>query len=54
VDIYDACDGVCVQTSYDVYINYPKSINAKEAVGGILWATTIVEKPGSTPVERND
>lgn len=45
VDIYDACDGVCVQTSYDVYINYPKKVNAKEAVGGVLWATAIVEKP---------
>lgn len=45
VDIYDACDGVCVQTSYDVYINYPRSINAKEAVAGFLWATGIVEKP---------
>ena len=47
VDINDACDGVCVQTSEDVYINYPKSVNAKEAVGGFLWATTIVEKPRS-------
>jgi unsaturated rhamnogalacturonyl hydrolase len=45
VDIYDACDGVCVQTGYDAYINYPKSVNAKEAVGGFLWATAIVEKP---------
>jgi rhamnogalacturonyl hydrolase YesR len=48
VDIYDACDGVCVQTSYEVYINYPKSVNAKEAVGGFLWATAIVEKPESS------
>jgi len=45
VDIYDACCGVCVQISEDVYINYPKCVNAKEAVGGVLWATTIVEKP---------
>ncbi len=45
VDIYDACDGVCVQRSYEDYINYPKTVNAKEAVGGFLWATTIVEKP---------
>jgi rhamnogalacturonyl hydrolase YesR len=45
VDIYDACDGVCVQPSYEVYIHYPKSVNAKEAVGGFLWATTLVEKP---------
>ena len=45
VDIYDACDGVCVQRSYSDYVNYPKRINAKEAVGSFLWATTIVEKP---------
>jgi rhamnogalacturonyl hydrolase YesR len=45
VDIYDACDGVCVQNSYADYINYPRVVNAKEAVGGFLWATTIMEKP---------
>jgi unsaturated rhamnogalacturonyl hydrolase len=45
LDIHEACDGVCVQRSYADYINYPKKINAKEAVGGFLWATTIVEKP---------
>jgi rhamnogalacturonyl hydrolase YesR len=45
VDIYDACDGLCVQRSYANYINYPRCINAKEAVGSVLWATTIVEKP---------
>jgi rhamnogalacturonyl hydrolase YesR len=45
VDVYDACDGVCVQRSYADYVNYPKTVNAKEAVGGVLWATTIVEKP---------
>ena len=48
VDIYDACDGVCVQPSYADYINYPKSINAKEAVGSFLWATVAIEKPALT------
>jgi rhamnogalacturonyl hydrolase YesR len=43
VDIYDACDGVCVQNSYHDYVNYPKSVNAKECVGGFLLATGIVE-----------
>jgi len=46
VDIYDACDGVCVQRSYDDYINYPKAVNAKEAVGSFLWSAVAVEKPG--------
>ena len=44
VDIYSACDGVGVQYNYDRYINFKKSVNAKEAVAGFLWATTIVEK----------
>ena len=45
VDILEACDGVCVQRSYEDYIHYPKAVNAKEAVGGVLWAATVVEKP---------
>ena len=49
VDIYDACDGVCVQRSYADYINYPKRVNAKEAVGSFLWATAVVEKPRQSP-----
>jgi rhamnogalacturonyl hydrolase YesR len=50
VDIHDACDGVCVQRSYEDYVHYPKQINAKEAVGACLWATGIVEKPVSWKV----
>jgi len=45
VDIYSACEGLCVQASYDAYINYPKAVNGNEAVAGFLWATAIVEKP---------
>jgi rhamnogalacturonyl hydrolase YesR len=45
VDIHDACDGVCVQNGYEDYIAYKKVINAKEAVGGVLWASVIMEKP---------
>lgn len=48
VDIYDACDGVCVQRSYADYVNYPKRVNAKEAVGSFLWATAVVEKPAQS------
>jgi rhamnogalacturonyl hydrolase YesR len=43
VDIVDACDGVCVQKSYADYVNYPKKLNAKEAVGGVLWAATVMD-----------
>ena len=52
VDIYSACDGVGVQTNYERYINYKRSINAKEAVAGFLWATAIVEKPVQEPVKH--
>lgn len=44
VDIYEACDGVCIQDSYEEYINYKKSINAKEAYVGFIRATEIVER----------
>ncbi|GEM_PF-143298 len=44
VDIYEACDGLGVQDSYDKYIHYKKSINAKEAYVGFVWATEIVER----------
>ena len=47
VDIVNACDGVCVQTSYQVYINYKQKVNAKEAVAGVLWGSWIMEKPSS-------
>ena len=47
VDIYSACEGLCVQASYKAYIDYPKSVNGNEAVAGFLWATAIVEKPGA-------
>ena len=52
VDIYSACDGVGVQVDYAHYIHFKKSINAKEAVAGFLWATTIVEKPALEKVRR--
>jgi unsaturated rhamnogalacturonyl hydrolase len=46
VDILDACDGVCVQKSYADYVYYTRVVNAKEAVGGVLWAALVTEKPG--------
>jgi hypothetical protein len=44
VNVIDACDGVGVQNNYQSYVNYPKQINAKEAVAGFLWGTWIYEK----------
>lgn len=50
VDIYNACDGVGVQKDYAAYITFPRTINAKEAVGGFLWATALGEKPVAATV----
>ncbi|GAB6007605.1 glycoside hydrolase family 88 protein [Dysgonomonas reticulitermitis] len=44
VDVYEACDGVGVQTDYEKYIHYKRSLNAKEAYVGFVWATEIVER----------
>lgn len=53
VDIYDACDGVNVQQNYSKYINYKKTVNAKEAVAGFLWATAVVEKPALQKLKKH-
>ena len=53
VDLKGACDGVCVQANYADYVNYPKTLNAKEAVAGFLWATTIVEESKLGNIENN-
>lgn len=45
VDIYNACDGLGVQTNYLAYVSARRAVNAKEAVAGFLWATEIVERP---------
>jgi len=37
-DIYDACEGLCVQKDYAAYINYPKTVNAQECVAACLMA----------------
>jgi hypothetical protein len=46
VDVLDACDGLGVQSSYHACVDYPRVVNAREAVGSVLWAATIMEKPG--------
>jgi unsaturated rhamnogalacturonyl hydrolase len=43
VDILDACDGVCVQKSYADYVDFPRVLNAKEAVGSVLWASIAID-----------
>ena len=46
MNIYDACDGLGVQVSYDHYIHYTKNVNAKEAVAAVLWAAVAMEYQG--------
>lgn len=43
LNVYDACDGVCVQLDYETYVRYAKNVNAKEAVAAALWALAAVE-----------
>lgn len=43
IHILDACDGVCVQKSYDDYVDFPRCVDAKEAVAAVLWSLTAVE-----------
>ena len=44
IDIKDACEGLCVQDAYDIYIHYPRKLNAQEAVAASLWAFEIMER----------
>ena len=43
MNVYDACDGLGVQTDYDSYMFFPRTVNAKEAVAAVLWACTEME-----------
>ena len=43
INIYDACDGLCVQMNYDAYVDYTRNVNSKEAVCACLWAAIIIE-----------
>lgn len=45
-NIYDACDGLGVQVSYEHYVRFLKNVNAKEAVAAVLWAATAMEYQG--------
>jgi len=44
VDIYDACEGLCVQKDYETYINYPRTVNAQECLAACLMAAAAVER----------
>lgn len=42
-NVHDACNGLCVQISYEKYVNFKRVVNAKEAVAAALWATQAFE-----------
>lgn len=43
LDVLSACEGLCVQDNYEIYVHYPRKVNAQEAVAACLWALTAVE-----------
>ncbi len=44
VDIYGGSDGIPIKKNFEEYIKLPRVVNAKEAVGGFLWTTVLMEK----------
>jgi unsaturated rhamnogalacturonyl hydrolase len=44
VDIYGGGDGITIKKDFETYVNVSRIVNAKEAVGGFLWATALMEK----------
>ena len=45
LDVHGACEGLCVQKSYEDYVRYPQKVNGQEAVCGCLWAAAAMELP---------
>lgn len=43
LDVYGACEGLCVQKNYEIYVRYPQTVNGQEAVCGCLWAAIETE-----------
>lgn len=41
--VFDACNGLCVQKNYDIYVDYTRTADAQEAVVAVLWALAAVE-----------
>lgn len=44
VDVHGGGDGITVKRDYSTYVSVPRIVNAKEAVGGLLWATALMER----------
>ena len=44
IDISGGGDGITIKKDFDTYVNVARVVNAKETVGGFLWASAIMEK----------
>ena len=44
LDIVECCNGLCVQRKEEDYYNYPKTVNAQEAVCSVLWGLEAVSR----------
>lgn len=44
LDVMGACDGVSIKKDFVTYVTLDKILNAKEAVGGVLWAAVAMEQ----------
>ena len=53
VDIHGGGDGITIKKDFETYVNVSRIVNAKEAVGGFLWATAIMEKPGLVKLKKH-
>lgn len=43
MNLFEACDGVPVQRDYYAYVNFTKTINAKEAIAAFICASVVSE-----------
>lgn len=44
VDIHGGGDGICIKNDYQGYVSHKRVVNAKETIGGFLWAAVAMER----------
>ena len=44
VDIHGGGDGICIKNDYQGYVTHKREVNAKETIGGFLWAAVSMER----------
>ncbi len=52
VDVAGGGDGIGIKNSFADYVKFRRQVNAKETVGGFLWATTIMERSKLEAMKR--